>query len=249
MHHTGGGGHQPAPSGATTSVVRSLLMALAILVLAVLASGCTAGEEAAAEPTPDGPVVVQAGAPGEAPVRITAEEADAIEPPPHTPADVAFVTGMLHHHAQALDMTALVADRTSLESLASFAERMDTSQYDEIDLMISWLEARGEPVPDVGPGSAHARGDHGEHMMPGMLTAEQMDRLAAADGAEFDLLFLDAMTFHHEGALLMVEDLYALEDGSGQDNDLFTMASHIDADQRIEIDRMVELREEVVAGG
>lgn len=192
--------------------------------------------------------MLQAGAPGEAPERISPEAAAAIEPPPHTPADVAFVAGMLHHHAQALDMTALVADRTSIDSLASFAERMDISQYDEIDLMVSWLAARGEAVPDVGPGSAHARGDHGEHMMPGMLTGEQMDRLAAADGVAFDLLFLDAMTFHHEGALLMVEDLYALEDGSGQDNDLFTMASHIDADQRIEIDRMAELREEVVAG-
>jgi uncharacterized protein (DUF305 family) len=223
------------------------LLALLVVVLAVFGSGCTRGQDAAAAPT-SGPVVLQAGAPGEAPERISAEAAEAIEPPPHTPADVAFVAGMLHHHAQALDMTALVADRTSIDSLASFAERMDISQYDEIDLMVSWLEARGEPVPDVGPGSAHARGDHDEHMMPGMLTGEQMDRLAAADGVEFDLLFLDAMTFHHEGALLMVEDLYALEDGSGQDNDLFTMASHIDADQRIEIDRMAELREEVVAG-
>jgi len=217
-----------------------------VLSLALLLGACTssAGTEAAAG---EGPPVLQGGAPGQAPVALTAAEVDAIEPPPHTDRDVAFMQGMIHHHAQALEMTALVADRTSLADLTAFAERMDTSQHDEIDLMVRWLEARGAAVPDTGPDSPHARGEHEGGLMPGMLTTDQMARLAAAEGTEFDLLFIDAMTFHHEGALLMVDQLYGLEDGSGQEPELSTFATHVLGDQSVELARMVELRAAVEA--
>ena len=139
--------------------------------------------------------------------------------------------GMIGHHAQALEMTALRYTRTNRADLTLLAERIDVSQGDEIKMMKRWLEAHGEDVP----------GEHAHHMggalMPGMLTAEQMSRLGAAKGDEFDRLFLEAMIFHHLGAITMVEKLFATP-GGGQESEIFDFASHVDGDQRMEISRM-----------
>lgn len=156
--------------------------------------------------------------------------------PPHVAADVAFMQGMIAHHAQALEMTALVAERTTTHAIMMLAERIDVSQTDEIALMQAWLRDRAERVP--GPHDHHAHGDHG--LMPGMLTAAQMERLRAARGAEFDRLFLELMIQHHEGALRMVRDLFAA-DGAGQEPAIFQFASEVDSDQTMEIDRMRQL--------
>jgi uncharacterized protein (DUF305 family) len=107
-------------------------------------------------------------------------------------------------------------------------------------MMRGWLQAHGQPVPD--PHAAHAAGgDHAAHgsgeLMPGMLTPDEMAQLAAAKGAEFDRLFLELMIKHHAGALTMVEDLFA-QPGAGQASDVFAFASDVDADQRMEIERM-----------
>lgn len=217
-------------------MTRNTFVGPVLLALFVaLASGCT-GDGA------DEPRVVQPGAPGEPSRELTAQELDEldVQPPAHNEADVAFMQGMLVHHAQALDMTALVPDRAAREDLPLFAERMEISQRDEMDLITSWLEARDETVPDLD--DEHAHHGHAE-LMPGMLTDEELAQLEAASGPAFDRLFLVFMTHHHEGALEMVSDLFAA--GGGQEPEVFAFANHVDADQRVELARMAEMLAEL----
>ena len=175
---------------------------------------------------------MQPGAPGEATRVITPTQAvDVVRIRP-TATDVRFMQGMIGHHAQALEMTALLPSRTTREDMRLLARRIELSQADEIAMMQRWLKARGETVPDL-----HAHQAHGSVLMPGMLTPEEMRRLEAATGAEFDRLFLEFMIRHHDGALIMVRELFSTE-GAGQEPEMFAFASDVDADQRIEIDRM-----------
>jgi uncharacterized protein (DUF305 family) len=120
--------------------------------------------------------------------------------------------GMIGHHAQALEMTALLQSRTASDDMRKLAQRIEVSQSDEIKMMQHWLEARGQPVPDP-----HAHHAHGAALMPGMLTPEEMARLANAKGDAFDRLFLQFMIKHHEGALTMVKDLFATPNPQGSD--------------------------------
>ena len=143
--------------------------------------------------------------------------------------------GMIGHHAQALEMTALLRSRTARDDMKLLARRIDDSQTDEIKLMRRWLEVRGQQVP--GEHAHHAPGAPGGGLMPGMLTAEEMAQLAAAQGPAFDRVFLEFMIKHHEGALVMVKELFAAS-GAGQEPEIFAFASDVDADQRMEIERM-----------
>jgi uncharacterized protein (DUF305 family) len=152
--------------------------------------------------------------------------------PAYTPADVRFMQGMMAHHAQAVEMTALVPDRTESADIRLLARRIAVSQDDEMALMRRWLEDRGEAIP--GP-HAHHSGEHAD--MPGMLTPAEMARLRSVRGPEFDRLFLELMIHHHEGALVMVEELFAT-DGAGQESELYQFAAHVESDQAIEIERM-----------
>ena len=178
------------------------------------------------------PPIVQPGAPGESSRVIAKEQAVDLSQVQHTQADVRFMQGMIGHHAQALEMTALLQSRTANDDMRKLAQRIEVSQSDEIKMMQHWLEARGQPVPDP-----HAHHAHGAALMPGMLTPEEMARLANAKGDAFDRLFLQFMIKHHEGALTMVKDLFATP-GAGQESEIFAFASDVDADQRMEIDRM-----------
>ena len=136
---------------------------------------------------------------------------------------------MIHDHAQAVEMTDLLRTRTRTKELQSLAKRISISQTDEIKSMKQWLEERGQPIMD------HSRMDHGKMpLMPGMLTPQQMAALAKASGAAFDRLFLTGMIQHHDGALVMVADLFAIP-GAGQENTLFDFATDIDNTQRAEI--------------
>lgn len=159
-------------------------------------------------------------------------------PAASTNADVRFIHGMIPHHAQALEMAALVPARAGREELRLMAERIAVSQQDEIAQMERWLRARGHPLPD--PHAHHAA----HEAMPGMLSPEEMARLAAASGAAFDRLFLELMIRHHEGALAMVAELFA-SPGAAQDSELYALASDVDADQRAEIARMRTLLETI----
>jgi uncharacterized protein (DUF305 family) len=147
--------------------------------------------------------------------------------------------GMIGHHEQAVEMVALVPSRTNRADMKKLALRIDVSQADEIKMMQHWLEVRHQEVP--GP---HAMHMHGATLMPGMLTAEEMTRLGEAKGDEFDRLFLEGMIKHHGGALTMVKDLFDTT-GAGQDVEIFSFASDVDADQRMEIDRMGSMLREI----
>jgi uncharacterized protein (DUF305 family) len=181
------------------------------------------------------PVLVQPGAPGEAARAISPANATDISRTSPTAADVRFMQEMITHHAQAVEMTALLRTRTARPDMRLLASRIEASQEDEMAFMRRWLEARGHAAPD-----AHAHHEHGATLMPGMLTAEEMTRLAAAAGADFDRLFLEGMIKHHAGALEMVASLFA-SPGAGQDTEIFAFASDVDADQRIEIARMEDM--------
>ena len=154
-----------------------------------------------------------------------------------SPADVAFMQGMIHHHAQAIEMVALIGARTKSAQMRSLGERINVSQKDEILMMQTWLRAQHQDVPDPFAHMDMDMGDHAMAMMPGMLTKAQMDALAAAQGAAFDRLFLAGMIQHHIGALTMVRELFATT-GAAQNTAIFRFASDVDADQRAEIARM-----------
>lgn len=179
--------------------------------------------------------VVRPGAPGEAPTVLTGQDLVETRQLPHTDADVEFMQGMIPHHAQALDMADLVEERTESQDIRMLAKRIEISQRDEIAFMETWLRDRGAEVP-----GEHAHHMMGDHLMPGMLTEDDMAELAGARGSDFDRLFLEHMIRHHEGAIVMVKALFA-SPGAGQETDMFNFASHVDADQQIEIQRMKEL--------
>lgn len=178
--------------------------------------------------------VVQPGAPGQPGRSLSGSELSQVSPPGFTAADTLFIQGMIPHHAQALEMTALLPGRTTNPDVTLLAKRIDLSQRDEITRMQRWLAERG--VPTSGPNAGHAAHDK---LMPGMLTAEQLDQLKRARGAEFDRLFLTFMIRHHQGALSMVEELYAAGGGLEPATDQF--AREVNADQSIEIQRMQEM--------
>ena len=178
------------------------------------------------------PPIVQPGAPGEPSREISAEEASDLAGIRFTDADVKFMQGMISHHAQALEMTALLPTRSDSEGMQQLAQRMEISQRDEIAMMQEWLRSRGAAVTAVD--AHHAPG---WDRMPGMLTREDMDRLEQARSAEFDQLFLELMVGHHRGALTMVETLLD-QKGAAQDSQLYGFTSDITSDQSMEIDRM-----------
>jgi uncharacterized protein (DUF305 family) len=146
--------------------------------------------------------------------------------------------GMIMHHAQAVEMTALIDSHTTNKELRLFGARMSASQSDEIAFMKRWLDARGEPVshamPSMGTHMAGMEMTGNSMLMPGMLTPKQMEALRKAKGAEFDKLFLTGMIQHHNGALVMVKELFDTA-GAGQDAELFNFATEVDSGQRAEI--------------
>jgi uncharacterized protein (DUF305 family) len=215
------------------TTTRRLLAGAAGAVLAL--AGCTSdGEEPA--PESDAPVV-QLGAPGESNRTLSPEEIDELEGPAHTDADVAFVQGMVPHHRQALEMTALVEDRTASKKIRLLAERIEVSQIDEVAQLENWLTERDEAVP--GDHAHHGDGADHADLMPGMLTEAELATLRGAQGRRFDRLFLQLMIRHHEGAVIMVEDLLA--GGGGQETEVFQLAGHIESDQLVEISRMKQM--------
>ena len=182
---------------------------------------------------PSAPAVVQPGAPGKPSKRLPASTKATL--PPRSQADVAFMQGMIMHHGQAVEMTALIPSHTENQALRSLGARISSSQSDEIKFMKRWLTARGEPVsmpmPDM---QGMDRSHHPMPLMPGMLSPEQMDALRKAKGSEFDRLILQGMIQHHGGALTMVKDLFETP-GAGQDAELFDFATDADNTQRAEI--------------
>jgi len=180
--------------------------------------------------------IIQPGKPGDPSRTISAEEAVDLASIAYSQADLTFMADMIPHHHQALQMSALVADRTARKELLDLAERIDASQRDEIAFMQQWLRERGQAVPD--PADHHAM--HTHHDMAGMASAEEMAELEAASGPDFDALFLKLMIAHHNGALTMVDELLDAE-GSAQDPVLYEFTTEVTNDQQAEIERMTAM--------
>ncbi len=189
--------------------------------------------------------IVQPGAPGESGKILSTVPASTRVA---GDADIKFMQGMIMHHSQAVEMTALMPSRTHNKDLLAFGKRISISQSDEIKFMKQWLEERGKPTEmehDMShmnmAGMDHSKMDHSKMampmLMPGMLTPEQMKALAKATGPLFDHLFLTGMIQHHGGALTMVEDLFNVP-GAGQDTVLYDFATDIDNTQHAEINIM-----------
>jgi uncharacterized protein (DUF305 family) len=186
---------------------------------------------------PAKPAVVQPGAPGAPSKTLPSSTRPSL--PPRSPADVEFMQGMILHHAQAVEMTAMISSHTQNEDLRFLGARISSSQSDEIKFMKRWLAARGESVPKAMPkmpgmDMPHDASHQSMPRMPGMLTPQQMEALQKAEGAQFDRLFLVGMIQHHKGALTMVKDLFDTA-GAGQDAELFNFATDADNSQRAEI--------------
>lgn len=153
------------------------------------------------------------------------------DPGGHNDADVAFAQEMIPHHRQATEMAALAPSRTDTTDVLDLAEQISAAQDPEIETMTGWLESWGEEAPaDMGSMS-------GMESMPGMMSEDQMAQLKAAQGADFDRLFLTMMVEHHEGAI----DMAAAEQEDGQNAEAIALAQKIEADQTAEISTMREL--------
>ena len=213
---------------------------LVAVALAVGTAGCSGSSEAVARPEPtttftaDVPVLVP-GAPGEPGEVVEPGESRSVPNVDYFgDGDVTFMSDMVVHHAQALRLAELAPERADSDQVRRLAERISAAQGPEIAAMTAWLEARGLPVPDVRQ-AGHV--EHGD--MPGMATGEDMTRLAASQGPEFDRLFLELMIRHHGGALQMV-------DGAGAEHpQVVDAVSDTGVTQSVEIRRMQELLAEL----
>jgi len=209
-------------------------LSILILLVAAVAACKTAGGGSST-----GTQILQPGAPGQDTRAISTAQATDLSKVGATAADVTFMQGMIGHHSQAVEMVALIADRTANPDMKRLGLRIQISQDDEMNMMRKWLQDHGAAVP--GPHSHHEPGG----FMPGMLTPEEMTQLANAKGVEFDRLFLMGMIKHHGGAITMVEELFKTP-GAGQEGGIFAFASDVDADQRMEIDRMGAMLKEIM---
>jgi len=149
-----------------------------------------------------------------------------------TEADVRFMQGMIAHHAQAIYMSRLASVHGANAHLLKFAQKIDQSQIVEIRLMQAWLRRNGQDAPDTS--SWHSM------QMPGMLTADQLKQLDAAQGPDFDRQFLVLMIQHHNGALKMVTDLFATPQAA-QDVDVSVFANDVQTVQTAEIGTMQQM--------
>lgn len=185
--------------------------------------------------TAEVPVLVPC-APGEEPAVVAPGEQGAMPNPNlYSPEDVEFITAMVPHHAQALEMAELAPDRADDPRVRTLADRIAAGQGPEIEVMQAWLEKQGLPKADTEAGPEG-------HDMGGMVTGEQMTQLLAAEGTQFDRLFLTRMIAHHEGALAMANRL-----GQGTHPIVMDMAKDVSATQTFEIARMQEVLSDLEA--
>jgi uncharacterized protein (DUF305 family) len=150
-------------------------------------------------------------------------------------ADVEFAQGMIAHHEQAIEMAEIALDPTvgASAEVVDLATRIQAAQDPEVVLMTGWLTAAGESVTmDTSDG-------HDMSSMPGMMSADQMDEMAAMTGADFDQMWLTMMIAHHEGAISQSETVKA----DGSNADVLLLADQIIAAQQAEINEMKALLE------
>ncbi|HEU4643238.1 MAG TPA: DUF305 domain-containing protein [Gemmatimonadaceae bacterium] len=218
---------------------------LAALVAALALAPCKSAAQGATHSTPaPQPTASEQGEQA----AIARARADSVRRP-YTDADVAFMSGMIHHHAQAIVMAQWAPTHGASPSVQTLAARIINAQRDEIATMQQWLRDRNKPVPEASPTGMKMKMGGMEHemLMPGMLTAEQMKQLDGARGADFDRLFLSFMIQHHRGAVSMVKDLFETY-GAAQDELVFKLANDVNVDQTTEIARMQKMLLAVTLG-
>jgi uncharacterized protein (DUF305 family) len=219
----------------------ALLLGAALIASSIPVHASGSPSRAAQTASASQPVVVQPGAPGKPSKTLPPSTTGTL--PARSQADVDFMQGMIMHHSQAVEMTALIPSHTDNKDLRRLGAKISSSQSDEIKFMQRWLAARGESVSMAMPGmSGMDASGKPTALMPGMLTPEQMEALRNAKGAEFDRLFLTGMIQHHNGALIMVKDLFDTA-GAGQEADIFNFATDADNTQRAEIKIMQSMLE------
>lgn len=156
----------------------------------------------------------------------------------HNAADVTFASDMIPHHQQALEMADLAGQKASNAQVKSLAADIRAAQDPEIRTMSGWLSQWGQPVPSVTGGHDMADMSHGEgETMDGMMTDEEMQRLAAASGADFDRLWLELMIKHHQGAVSMA----TTAGSAGKSAEVKALAKQIVDAQQAEIATMQQL--------
>jgi uncharacterized protein (DUF305 family) len=186
------------------------------------------------------PPIIQPGAPGQSSRQISIEEASALAGTRVTDADITFMQDMIMHHDQAVRMTAMIDGRSQRDEVRQLGERISASQDDEMQFMVDWLEEQGQPVmPPAADRSPHAH-HSGHSTMAGMLTDAEFANLRAAQGNQFDTLFMQYMIKHHQGAVTMVDELLAKQ-GTAQDPVLFEFISEVKTEQTSEIERMAAM--------
>lgn len=234
--------HPSTATGRTVTSPRSFLAPLAALALAACAPAPVSTTPAPVPPSTAGAPAGSAGA------------ATAATKQAH-PADARFMTNMIGHHAQAIEVSRLAPARAGSEAIRVLAARIINAQQDEIAVMRQWLQDHGITPPHVdSTGAVHAPGGapgghdaHAHHGMPGMLTPAQLEELRQARGKEFDRLFLVNMIRHHKGAVSMVQELINAF-GAAQDDTVFKLAADVNVDQTTEIDRMQKMLTEMLFG-
>jgi uncharacterized protein (DUF305 family) len=212
------------------------------ILIAIGVSACATATARQSTATATAPVVdKQVIDPQSEAAAIAQARADSLRHP-YTAADVHFMSGMIHHHSQAIVMARWAPSHGASPAVQRLADRIINAQQDEIHTMQTWLRDRRQPVPDAtATGMKMSMGgmEH-EMLMPGMLTDVQMKELDAAQGPDFDRLFLTYMIQHHKGAVSMVKELFDTY-GAGQDETVFKFASDVNVDQTTEIARMEKL--------
>jgi uncharacterized protein (DUF305 family) len=208
----------------------------AVLVLGLVTAGCSQSSHSTQTPAPQ--PAASSTQPHASYSTAAAAEADSVRKT-YTPADVNFMTHMISHHAQAIEMAGWAPSHGASPSVQRLAERIINAQQDEIATMQAWLGARHLPVPDPDPAGMKMQMGGSQHvmLMPGMLTPDQMTQLDAARGPDFDRLFLTFMIQHHNGALTMVHQLFDTP-GAAQEGVVFKFASDVNVDQTTEVARM-----------
>jgi uncharacterized protein (DUF305 family) len=164
---------------------------------------------------------------------------------PYTAADIHFMSGMIAHHGQAIAMARHAPANGASAAVRTLAERIINAQQDEIAIMQRWLRDRSQPVPQAS--ATAATPSHHDHAaaMPGMLTAAQLKQLEDAKSAHFDRLFLTFMIQHHNGAIVMVNELLG-SIGAAQDQTVFKLASEVNVDQSTEVARMSKMLADLI---
>jgi uncharacterized protein (DUF305 family) len=194
-----------------TARVAAALVALAV-ALVVSSCGNSKSDSHAAPTTSDTPVITG-------------------QPAGYNADDVAFATNMIPHHQQAVDLSALVPDRSTNAQLVALAQQISAEQQPEINVMKVFLVQWNEN-PDTN--SAHS--GHGNPMQ-GMVDAATMTKLTSRSGAEFDRLWLESMISHHQGAIEMAK----AEIANGDNVDAKTLAKNIVTSQESEIGQMKQM--------